>query len=188
MSRHCHPNVHLIEPYQQGGLDSLCGLYALINAARILYANGNPVTGQRCKRLFAEGIDFLTAKQGSRNAAHRGMTVAEQRKLAKALLKSETLAGHPSLHLGPRTKRIGKVGELEMAITSALEGGAVLLVCFHGRISHHSVIIGHTPARVLLFDSSGMTFVNKRSLRFSDAQGGSLTLHALTKLMTFSSG
>jgi len=60
MTRQCHPNATRIEPYQQGRLDSLCGLYAPINGARLIYADTAPLTGQSCKRLFAEGMDFLT--------------------------------------------------------------------------------------------------------------------------------
>lgn len=187
MTRDCHPVATRIKPYQQGGLDSLCGLYALINAARLLYADAHPLSGQRCKRLFAEGMDLLTAKKGSRDAPHWGMTVGQQRKLAKALFKSEVLDGLPPLHLGSRLSRTAKVEELEVAIQTMLRGDAALLVCFHGRISHHSVIVGQTPTRVLLFDSDGMQFIRKHSLSFSAEQDGTLTLHALTPLMRISS-
>lgn len=183
-----HPGAVLIKPFQQGGLDALCGLYALINAARLLYAEASPLHGQRCKRLFAEGMDFLTAKKGSRDATHWGMTVGRQRKLAKTLFQSDVLAGLPALHLGPPSPKMAKVQELESAIEAVLDDRAILLVCFHGQISHHSVIVGHTPARVKLFDSDGMQFIRKPSLRFSDDQDGTLRLHALAPLMMLSSG
>lgn len=182
----CHPSAAQIEPYQQGRLDSLCGLYAPINAMRLIYAEANPLSRQKCKRLFAEGMDFLNAKKGSRDASHWGMTVGRQRKLAKALLQSEVLVGLPPLRLGARLPPTASVEGLEAAISASLNQGGILLACFHGRISHHSVIVGHTPARVLLFDSDGMLFIRKPSLRFSDEQSGTLTLHALTPLMTFS--
>jgi hypothetical protein len=182
MSRYCHPSATRIEPYQQGGLDSLCGLYALINAVRLLHAEANSLSGQRCKRLFAEGMDILTTKKGSRDAAHWGMTVERQRKLAKALLKVEALADYPPLHLGTPLPQIAKVEDLEAAIEETLANGAILLVCFHGRISHHSLVVGHTPARVLLFDSNGMQFLCKPSLKFSEDQNGTLALHALAPL------
>ena len=89
MTRQVHPSALMIEPYQQGKLDSLCGLYAVINAARLIYAENCPLSRQRCKNLFAEGMDFLTAKKGSRDAAHWGMTVGRQRKLAKYVLAAQ---------------------------------------------------------------------------------------------------
>lgn len=188
MTRQCHPFAKRIEPCQQGGLDSLCGLYALINAMRLVFAEMAPLSGQSCKRLFSEGMDFLTAKRGSRDAAHWGMTVRRQRKLAKALFKSEVLEGLHKLRLGLAMPPITRAEELDAAIGASLKSGAVLLVCLHGRISHHSVIVGHTPDRVLLFDSDGMQFIRKGSIKFSDDQNGTLTLHALTPLMMISSG
>lgn len=185
MSQYCHPSAMRLEPYQQGRLDYLCGLYALINGAHLLHAKANLLSGHRCKHLFAEGMDFLTSKKGSRDAAHWGMTVERQRKLAKALFKGEALADHPPLRLGPPLPQMAKVEDLEIAIEEALANRAILLVCLHGRISHHSLIVGHTPARVLLFDSNGMQFIRKTSLRFSDDQSGTLVLHALTPLMMF---
>lgn len=187
MKRQCHPNATQIEPYQQGRLDSLCGLYALINGVRLILADTAPLTGQSCKRLFADGMDFLTAKKGSRDAAHWGITVGRQRKLAKVLLASTALDGRLKLHLGPSLPHLATVDDLEVAIAGTLARRAVLLVCLHGRISHHSVIVGHTPERVLLFDSDGMQFIRKTSLRFSNDQNGTLTLHALTPLMMISS-
>jgi hypothetical protein len=131
-------------------------------------------------------VEFLTSKKGSRDAPHWGMTVGRQRKLAKALFKSEALASLPPLCLGPRLPTSASVEDLEAVITAGLDRGAILLVCLHGRISHHSVIVGQTPARMLLFDSDGMQFIRKPSLRFAGDQSGTLTLHAITPLMTIS--
>lgn len=182
MTRQCHPNATRIEPYQQGRLDSLCGLYALINGARLIYADTAPLTGQSCKRLFADGMDFLTAKKGSRDAAHWGMTVGRQRKLAKTLFNGEVLVERPKLRHGPPLPPLEKLDQLQSTIETAIAGGDVLLACFHGRISHHSIIVGQTATRVLLFDSDGMQFVQKASIRFSNDQCGTLTLHAVAPL------
>lgn len=182
MTHMLHPGAKLVEPYQQGGLDALCGLYVLINGALLLHAEANPLSGQRCKRLFAEGMDFLTAQKGSRDAAHRGMTVGRQRRLAKALFKGEALANRPPLRLGPTLPQMAKVDDLETAIEGALASGAILLVCFQGRISHHSIIVGQTPARVLLCDSDRMRFVQKASLQFCTKQRDTLMLDSLVPM------
>lgn len=181
MTRKCHPSAKRIEPYQQGRLDSLCGLYALINAMRLIYADTAPLTGQSCKRLFAEGMDFLTAKRGSRDAAHWGMTMGRQRKLAKSLMVSAALEGRPKLRHGPALPPMTDLDHLQNTIETAITGGDVVLACFHGRISHHSVIVGQTPTRVLLFDSDGMKYLNKTSLKFRKAASGTLVLHAAAR-------
>jgi hypothetical protein len=115
------------------------------------------------------------------------MTVGRQRKLVKVLLASTALEGRPKLHLGPALPPLTTITDLETAIAGALARRAVILVCLHGRISHHSVIVGHTPDRVLLFDSDGMQFIRKGSIKFADDQNGTLTLHALSPLMMISS-
>ena len=178
MKRQVHPSALRIEPYQQGKLDSLCGLYAVINAARLVYFESSPLSRQRCKGLFAEGIDFLNAKRGSRDAPHWGMSVGRQRKLAKALLNGEALADLPKLRLGPALPPMTDIDHLQDTIETAIAGGDVLLACFHGRISHHTVIVGQTPTRVLLFDSDGMKYLNKSGLQFRKGQRGTLVLHA----------
>lgn len=183
MTRHSHPGAKRIKPYQQGRLDSLCGLYAVINAARLVYAESSPLSGQRCKRLFAEGMDFLTIKKGNRDAPHWGMTVGRQRKLAKALLTGEALAGLPKLRHGPALPPISDIGDLRSSIETAIAGGDVFLACFHGRISHHTVIVGQTPTRVLLFDSDGMKYINKASIAMG-ADAGALVLHGLAPFGT----
>jgi hypothetical protein len=174
-----HPGAVLISPYQQGRLDSLCGLYALINATRVLHALHKPLSVRKCGDLFAAGIDALIAKPSSRNAAHHGMTVARQRKLANVLLATVPLRDRPSLMVRSPLPHISKVEKLDHALGEAIAAGDVLLACFSGRISHHSVIVGLSTSRIMLFDSDGIQFVKKSSLRFSGRKGGALALRSL---------
>ena len=115
------------------------------------------------------------------------MTGSEQRTIDQRAATIRAIDGRPKRLLGSALTPLAKVDNLEAAIGGVSARKAILLACFHGRISHHSVIVGHTPARVLLFDSDGMQFIRKPSLRFSDDQSGTLTLHALTPLMMISS-
>lgn len=177
-----HPGAALVEPYRQGQLDALCGLYALINALRILHAPNRPLSRRRCKMLFATGMDALIAKKKSRDAARSGMTVARQWKLAEVLFTSAALHGYPRAELYPALQRIAKVEEIDEALEELIAGGAVLLVGFDGRLSHHSVIVGVTDARVILFDSDGMRFVKKPSLRLKGSRHGSLSVDSLVPI------
>ena len=128
-------------------------------------------------------MDFLTAKKGSRDAAHWGMTVGRQRKLAKYVLASTGLMRRPKLRHGPSLPPIADLDPLQNTVETAITGGDVLLACFHGRIAHHTVIVGQTPTRVLLFDSSGMKYLNKSSIAMG-ADAGALMLHALAPFGT----
>ena len=46
-------------PFQQGGLDSLCGLYSIINAERII----NNSSDEQAQRLFNDLIHYLSRKR-----------------------------------------------------------------------------------------------------------------------------
>lgn len=177
-----HPGAALITPYQQGRLDALCGLYALINALRVLHAPSRPLPVRCCKELFATGMDVLTAKSGSKAAVHSGMSVTRQRKLARAILKSAILRPLPKIVLRAPLPRATTMEALDRSLQAAIASGDVLLVCFHGRLSHHSVIVGISPARIILCDSDGLRYVLKASIRLPDRARGTLVLRNLAPL------
>lgn len=62
---------------------------------------------------------------------------------------------------------------------TCLQRGDVLLVCFHGRIQHRTVLFGLSADRILLFDSDGMRFVRRTTLRVAEQPRGTLILKSL---------
>src|SRR5690242_11248738 len=48
-----------LPPFQQGGLDSLCGLYSIINAERFI----NHSTDEETQRLFDDLIHYLARRK-----------------------------------------------------------------------------------------------------------------------------
>lgn len=175
-----HPGAKQISPRLQGQLDSLCGLYALINAIRVLHAPNHRITSNQCERLFEAGIDALAAKSVSKSLAFGNMTVAGQGKLARNLIKRTVLKGLPRISLRPSLPRIKSIDDLDVVLFEALSDGDIFLTCLQGRRTHHSVIVGATSSRIMLFDSAGMQFVYKTSLRFDGATSGALTITGLT--------
>ncbi len=57
MSRRNHPAAGL-PPFQQGGLDSLCGLYSIINAERIINRSSDDET----QKIFDDLIHYLSRR------------------------------------------------------------------------------------------------------------------------------
>src|SRR5258707_13594028 len=57
MSPASRPGLGLL-PFQQGGLDSLCGLYSVVNAERIINRSSDDETQQ----LFNHLVNFLTRR------------------------------------------------------------------------------------------------------------------------------
>ncbi|MFM8368922.1 MAG: hypothetical protein ACKOBD_09220 [Chloroflexota bacterium] len=58
MRRVNHRLMTGLPPFQQGGLDSLCGLYSIINAERII----NYSTDEESQQLFDEVIHYLSRR------------------------------------------------------------------------------------------------------------------------------
>jgi len=48
-----------LPPFQQGGLDSLCGLYSIVNAERII----NHSSDEQAQKLFDDMVHFLSRKR-----------------------------------------------------------------------------------------------------------------------------
>ncbi len=58
MSAHFR-SVSRLPPFQQGGLDSLCGLYSIINAERFI----NHSTDEETQQLFDDLVNFLARRK-----------------------------------------------------------------------------------------------------------------------------
>lgn len=164
-----HPGARLVTPYQQGELNSLCGLYALINAIRVVHAPAHPLPGNTSRNLFGAGAKALVADGRTRHALHRGMTAGQQYRLARTLMQAPLLSRLPPLRLLEKRPKLSTTADLEQFVQKTIGRGAVLLVCFEGRLSHHTVIAGVSDQRLVLCDSIGMQFIYTKTLVRSDA-------------------
>lgn len=164
-----HPGARLTTPYQQGDLNSLCGLYALINAIRVVHAPVYPLPGNTSRNLFGAGATALVADGRTRHALHQGMTAGQQYRLARALMQTPLLSRLPPLRLLEKRPELRTTAGLEKFVRKTVRRGAVLLVCLEGRLSHHTVVTGVSDQRLMLCDSIGMQFIYIRTLARSDA-------------------
>jgi len=108
------------------------------------------------------------------------MTIARQRRLASVLIASNAVQDLPAVVMGPALPKLNNIEDFTRVLQGAVADGMVLLVCFQGRIKHHSVITGTSEKRVYLFDSDGMSHVHKSSFGFKRQKSGSLILRNLT--------
>ncbi|MCZ0963507.1 hypothetical protein [Paracoccus benzoatiresistens] len=174
-----HPGAALVTPYMQGRLDALCGLYALINAIRVVHAVDEPLSGQACRSLFKAGLKALIADKRTRAVLYDGMTAGSQRRLLRTLTSYPILQTRRPLRLLVQRPKLSTAGDLDLLVRGALKRGAVLLVCLEGRMAHHTVITGMSNHRVMLCDSSGMQFIYANSVLRSSAQPASLRIRNL---------
>jgi hypothetical protein len=110
------------------------------------------------------------------------MTIARQRRLASVLLASNAVHDLPAIVMGSALPKLKNIDDLTRVLQGAVADGVVLLVCFQGRLKHHSVITGTSGKRVYLFDSDGMSHVLKSSFGFKGQKGGRLMLRSLAPI------
>ena len=60
-----------MDPYEQGGLDGLCGVYSIINASRII----NSFNSKECQELFEEIIKFLDSERSLSKLLINGLDI-----------------------------------------------------------------------------------------------------------------
>lgn len=154
---------HAIEPYNQGSLDGLCGLYSAINGLRLARHDHDPMNRAQCKRLLGRGAAYLHRNRSLTPALSKGMETwlwhALIRNLAKHAVTDE---------IAFKIERPVFSGEPDIAdvfawIDASLGQGKPVLICLRNALNHFSVVTASTPSNLLLFDSNGHRFVKRSS-------------------------
>lgn len=74
-----------MEPYEQGGLDSLCGVYSIINATRkVIQINRDQASG-----LFEDIMGFLDEKRRLRRVMIEGISLHDISKILNNIIKAK---------------------------------------------------------------------------------------------------
>ncbi len=149
-----------IEPLQQGSMDNLCGLYAIVNALRLLRAP----SGKQDRLLFDAGVRYLDNREWLSSVMIEGMPTRLFAALAANL-------GNVEGRIMQRIASSRKIDMPEEAIMHAIVAGSPVVVSVDPPLDHYSVICGYSPTRWLLFDSFGGRWLRR-----------SPNLHAAPKL------
>lgn len=78
----------LPHPYQQGQLDSLCGLYSAVNAAVLLASRIAPLKQEEVEELFYDGIKTIEAGGELASTVPLGVDLRVWRRLVEQLARS----------------------------------------------------------------------------------------------------
>jgi hypothetical protein len=148
-----------ITPLRQGDLDALCGLYAVINACRLLVP---ALTVTSCRVLFEDLTRSAFAQARRHGRSSRALTISRGLvfeeltallRLAQLKIFQQTgarLAAHP---LRPDGTCLAALWlSLERSLSAR---DAVAIAGLAGREAHWTVIAGADAKRLELFDSSG---------------------------------
>ncbi|MGE5235015.1 MAG: hypothetical protein ACM3O7_01550 [Acidobacteriota bacterium] len=134
-------------PFNQGALDSLCGIYSVVNADRIL--NMTPKEGS--KELFSEIIHFLSRKRWLSSILTEGMML----KHVSAILEQVMGSRIPLQEMPFRGVATPDLDAFWAALSTFLDGQnrRVVLLATNGLYDHWTVIQSLTDNQINLFDS-----------------------------------
>ncbi|MBI3169120.1 MAG: hypothetical protein HYZ22_11610 [Chloroflexi bacterium] len=138
-----------LPPFQQGGLDSLCGLYSIINAERII----NYSTDKQSQKLFDELIHYLSrrgllSKFLIGGILHPQMLVILDKVVGKKRISNVKLPWRGVTN--PDLTTFWK------SMQNFLDGtpGHSIILGLHGYHDHWTVIEKITNRSILLYDSA----------------------------------
>lgn len=140
-------------PFAQGWLDSLCSVYGIVNAYRILYN----ATESESQELFNSIITYLSKKRMLRDTIINGTPYKRMVKIMNDVI-GETIPIKES-----NKKNITTVNDWWNISTDFMNSGEkrVIILSVNGKQDHDTVVKTITDKAMLLFDSGGMKTIRK---------------------------
>lgn len=148
MSKRPAPNL---PPFQQGGLDSLCGLYSMVNAERII----NHSSADQAQQLFDDMVHFLSRKRLLTRILLDGVIHSHM-----ILVLEKVVNGRiPNLEIPWRGQPRPELDPFWESMRAFLDGtpGRAIILGLNGHHDHWTVIHSISSKSVFLYDSDGFT-------------------------------
>lgn len=147
-----------LQPFQQGNLDGLCGIYSLINAIHLVSVK--KLTKRELDELFSFAIHQLAEKGDLCEFICRGVPWKILKDVGFKLVHICTSGSHK---LELEVIRRGDPARVDQ-MRNKIRSGSALIASLY-RDEHYSVVVGWTPTRAILFDSSAGHWVPLRTLK-----------------------
>ena len=173
------PSINTQKPYRQGHLDSLCGIYAVVNACRHAMSTLMPKRKLNSQQLFVSLVKGLHAKNRFSKMTCYG-TGMKDHKLVLALASKYLLDKHAlSLTISRPVKGLGTptVAQVFKLLRNHLEspGSAALLEFENHHYCHWTVVRQVQNRQVYFFDSCGMKQRSTKDFRIKPRSDAKLT-------------
>lgn len=138
-----------LPPYQQGGLDSLCGLYSIINAERIV----NHSSDEETQQLFDSLIHYLSRRGLLTKFLIGGIIHTEMLVILKKIVGKKRIS---NVQIPWRGMQNPDLTTFWKSMQSFLDGtsGRAIILGLQGYHDHWTVIESITNRSILLYDSS----------------------------------
>lgn len=137
-----------LPPFQQGGLDSLCGLYSIVNAERII----NRSTNDQAQNLFDDMIHFLSNKRLLTRILLDGVINSHMLLILEKIVNGR-IPNVETPWRGQPTPELDTFWESMRAFLDGTPGRAIILG-LNGYHDHWTVVHKITRSAITLYDSN----------------------------------
>jgi hypothetical protein len=149
-----------LKPYAQGGLSSLCGIYSIVNATRIIRG----LNSDESKELFAQITHYLEENRNLAVSLTSGISITVMGSIFKDVI-GERLNRAIPFHKQPNVK-IGQFwAEMKRFLDEERpkEEKRVILLSLGGEHDHWTITHRMSKKRIILFDSIGLKHLDRRN-------------------------
>jgi hypothetical protein len=136
-------------PFQQGGLDSLCGLYSIINAERFI----NHSTDEESQKLFNSLIHYLTRRGLLTKFLIDGIIHTEMLVILRKVVGKKRISNVQIPYRGVHNPDLNHFWKSMQRFLDGTPGRAIILG-LQGYHDHWTVIEKITNRSILLYDSA----------------------------------
>ena len=156
----------MLLPFEQGGLDSLCGIYSLVNAERIV----NNTTIEGSQDLFKSIVEYLDEQELLASILTGGMLL----KNIKAILVDVIGDRIPYRRLHFAGVPNPDLGTFWAEVRSFLDGShkRAVLLGISGVHDHWTIVKDISEKQIQLFDSDCLCQLNRVNCTTAEERGG----------------
>jgi len=170
--------ISKLPPFQQGGLDSLCGLYSLVNAERII--NGS--SAEQAQDLFDTMVHFLSRRGLLTKILLDGVIHSQMLLVLEKVVNGRV----PRIEIPWRsqpTPELDTFWESMREFLNATPGRAIILG-LNGFHDHWTVIRHITSKSIFLYDSAKISPLHRAECTTSKRRRKHLLLPAQTYFLS----
>lgn len=153
-------------PFEQGGLDALCGIYSIVNAERVI----NNTVSQDSQNLFKEIVRYLDEQRSLTTILTEGMLFKHITTVLNNVV-GDRIAYKERHFAGVKNPELNTFWTEVSSFLHNGENRAVLLG-ISGVYDHWTVVKQIKENRIDLLDSDGLRRLNRINCTTYDVKGG----------------